>query len=122
MKAFCEVLNRKIMPTAKSYIAVKLVREYGFTQLEVARILDMKQSAVNYVLTGRRKPKYYESLLSIHGFKQLLDETAASLGTGGSIGFNQCDLCRSLFLRGLYRSVIEAVGEPVDELISPARG
>ncbi|AFL66180.1 transcriptional regulator [Desulfurococcus amylolyticus] len=116
MKAFCMVLNRKIMPVIKSYLAVRLVKELGFTQLEAARVLGMKQSAVNYALTGKRKPKYYESVLGIPGLKNLLEETVEDFRKGRMRNLDQCSICRSLFSRGLYREVLNAVDEPIEEI------
>ncbi len=116
MKAFCMVLNRKIMPVIKSYLAMRLVKELGFTQLEAARALGMKQSAVNYALTGKRKPKYYESVLGIPGLKNLLEDTVEDFRKGRVRNLDQCSICRSLFSRGLYKEVLNAVDEPIEEI------
>jgi predicted transcriptional regulator len=54
VKAYCETYVRKILPAIKAYIACTLVRKHGYSQLKVAKILGMKQPAVNYIVTGRR--------------------------------------------------------------------
>jgi len=119
LKTFCEVLNRKIMPSIKSYIAVKLVREYGFTQLEVARILGMKQSAVNYAITGRRTPKFYSKVLGVEALASLLDEAASKLARDKGHVFNQCELCHAIIKKGIYREILSAIGEPEEAVAIP---
>ncbi|MCY0868600.1 MAG: transcriptional regulator [Desulfurococcus sp.] len=117
VKTFCEVLNRKIAPAVKFYLAWKLVRDYGLTQVKAARILGLKQSAVNYAATGRRKPRYYDEILGVPGVREILDRLVEGFIEKGE--FELCTLCYQLLSTGLYTRILEAVGEPAGSVKIP---
>ncbi|MEM4757502.1 MAG: transcriptional regulator [Desulfurococcaceae archaeon] len=112
MKPFCEILNRKIMPAVKTYVARKLVLQYGFTQLSAAKILGIKQTLVNYVVTGRRKVKYLDIIESIEGLRDFVDDMIIDIVNGSMNRFDQCRLCSYLISNeNIYRFILSAIGE-----------
>lgn len=46
-----EVFVKKIIPNIKGLIAVKLINEYGITQIEAARLLNVTQAAISQYIT-----------------------------------------------------------------------
>lgn len=112
MVYYCQVFNKKFLPAFRALLAHKLVREYGLTQTEVARLLGVKQSLVNYIITGRRKVKYAESLSNIGFIKQLVDETAEELASSKkTLDEQACKICRQLLKERVYEEVMKALGE-----------
>lgn len=122
--SFCEIFARKILPSIKLYIAAKLVSDYGFTQLEASRLLGVKQPLINYVLTGRRKPKYIELVERIPEVeavvREFIDEIASRGRRASSSGFI-CRLCRVFRDGELLDRVLGALGYSVDEVYIPEK-
>lgn len=71
-----------------------LVREYKLSQLKVAKLLGMKQPAVNYVITGRRRVRYIDLVERVPELRSILDNIARSIHSGTS--FNPCELCEKI--------------------------
>ncbi|MEM4481222.1 MAG: transcriptional regulator [Desulfurococcaceae archaeon] len=109
-KSFCEVYTKKILPVAKAYLAYTLVKNYGFSQLKAAKALNMKQSAVNYVVTGRRRIKYFYILDCSPELKNIFDDFAKQLY--GGIEFHPCNLCDKLARdRSLLARLVDYINE-----------
>ncbi len=111
MKSFCEVYNRKILPAVRMYLSRKLVLEHNLSQLDVAKILGLKQSLVNYAVTGRRKSKYFEAILGFEDFRRYLDKLALDMSSKKYRGPYACDLCQFLMRTSLADEVLKAVEE-----------
>lgn len=117
-KSFCEIYIRKILPVAKAYLAFVLVKKYGLSQLKVAKMLNMKQSAVNYAVTGRRRVKYSNVIDKIPELKSIFDEMAKQIY--GGVTFYPCNLCNKLTRdRSLLANVINSLGEGEANLMGP---
>jgi len=119
---FCEVFAKKLLTPLKLYLACKLIREYGFTQLEVSKLLGIKQPLVNYVLSGRRKPKYLNLVMSSSALREYLDSVAESIARGvkaydASITCSLCAVIRSE--KSLLREIIESLGYTCDDVYIP---
>lgn len=112
MVYYCQVFNKKFLPAFRALLASKLVKEYGLTQTEVARLLGVKQSLVNYIVTGRRKVKYAEALGNIGFIRRLVDETAGELASGKkTLDEEACKICSQLFRENAFDEVMRALGE-----------
>ncbi|MGB9827107.1 MAG: transcriptional regulator [Thermosphaera sp.] len=111
MKSFCEVYNRKILPAVRMYLSRKLVLDYNLSQLDAAKILGLKQSLVNYAVTGRRRSKYFEVILGFKDFRRYLDDLAVEMSTKKYRGPYVCDLCQFLMRTNLADEVLKAVEE-----------
>lgn len=101
---------RNVLPSLRLYLAEKLVKDYGLTQLEVSRMLGISQPLVNYVVNKRRKPKMLERLLNISRLKSVLDEKAKELALGGANPSNLvCDFCYVLRKEGLAEQITKSL-------------
>ncbi|MFN3268481.1 MAG: transcriptional regulator [Zestosphaera sp.] len=110
MRSYCEVYVRDVLPSLRLYLAEKLVRDYGLTQLEVSRMLGISQPLVNYVVNKRRKPKMLEKLVSIPQLKDMLDKKARELAARkASFSDLTCDFCFVLRREGLTDQIIKSL-------------
>ncbi len=121
--SFCEIFARKLLPSIKLYIAYKLVREHGFTQLEASRILGVKQPLINYMLSGRRRPRYLKLILETPEIKKYLDEIVERISRKnediGKVNLTCCicDLLRSR--EELLHNILEKLGYKSEEVYIP---
>ncbi|MET1159397.1 MAG: transcriptional regulator [Thermoprotei archaeon] len=123
--ALCEIYAKKILPAVKLYIAVRLVKDYGYTQLEASRLLGVKQPLVNYMLSGKRKPKYIDLLLSIEEFKKIIDEVVSEIVSNKLIinsgnGSLACYLCKMLKDSSILPEVLARMGYSSEEIYIPS--
>ncbi|MEM0025339.1 MAG: transcriptional regulator [Zestosphaera sp.] len=110
MRSYCEVYVRDVLPSLRLYLAEKLVRDYGLTQLEVSRMLGISQPLVNYVVNKRRKPKMLEKLANIPRIKDIIDQKARELAIkGANSGGLACDFCIVLRKEGLADQIIKSL-------------
>ncbi|MEM2005969.1 MAG: transcriptional regulator [Zestosphaera sp.] len=106
MKTFCEVFVKHVLPSLRLYLAVKMVSEHGFSQLEASRLLGISQPLVNYVVNKRRKPKMIERLTSMDHLKSELDRIAKDLAEGRVKSESlACDLCVILRREGVIEQI-----------------
>lgn len=85
---------KKILPITRAYIAFTLVNKHGLSQFKVARLLGMKQPAVNYLVRRKRGAKYMVTLENTPELKKMLDNLAKTICDSGI--FDPCELCRML--------------------------
>ncbi len=87
-----------------------LVKEYGFSQLKTSKILGMKQPAVNYLITGRRRIHCMAVVEKLPELKNLLDNYVAEIASGKS--FDPCEICKKITNnRDVYNSILRVVKE-----------
>jgi len=121
--SFCEVFSRKILPSIKLYIAYKLVSEYGFTQLEASKILGVKQPLINYLLSGRRKPKHMETILNNVLIRKIAEEIAGEIASSvdrlsrESIG---CRVCSAIIMNNIADDLLKTLGYNPGEIYFPS--
>jgi len=117
--AFCEVFTKKLLPSIKLYIAYKLVSEYGFTQLEASRVLGVKQPLINYLLSGRRIPKYIELIHSNPVLKNIVDGLAEDISNNRlnpSTMSIACTICKALRESNILPMILEKLGYSINEV------
>lgn len=103
MRLLCETVVNDILPAVRSLIAKEL-QERGYTQTEIADVLDITQPAVSQYLSAARGKKVQrieqdpESYENVEELVNLLlqDETDENL----SRAF--CDTCRTIRANGLF--------------------
>jgi len=54
MEPRCEKIARNVFPSIRSTIAEIMMKEYGMSQVEIAKKLGVSQAAVSYYLKGLR--------------------------------------------------------------------
>lgn len=118
--SFCEIFAKKLLPSIKLYIAYKLVREHGFTQLEASKILGIKQPLINYMLSGKRKPKYLQLLSEIPGFREKLDDITTTIIRDQEISNLTCHICSVIKKeKQLLTTILEKLGYKYSEIYIP---
>ncbi len=122
--SYCEVYVRHILPNVRVYIAEKLIKEYGFSQLEVAKLLGVTQPLINYYITGRRKPKNMDKLAEISVIKKVVDEAVNCLINKREDCLKNlaCTLCNVIRSSEDFPKILEALGQDVTELTPPMCG
>lgn len=115
---YCVIFNRKVLPTLRAMLAIKLVEEYGLSQVEVARYLGVKQSLVNYIVTGKRKAKYMDKIAKLEEVNKLVEELSREIARNKR-GPNLCEVCEYIFSSDLASKIIKAVGEEPALVLSP---
>lgn len=114
MRSYCEVYVRSVLPSVRLYLAEKLVRDYGLTQLEVSRMLGISQPLVNYVVNKRRKPKMLEKLVSLPQLRNVLDKKARELAMREADSRNlACDFCFILRREGLAEQIVKSLNHDI---------
>jgi len=109
-KTYCEIFAKKLLPAARAYIAFVLASEYNLSQLKIARILGMKQPAVNYLVRGKRGAKYICEIKNAPELRSVLDDLARKVYSSGA--FNPCKLCEVLRKDAtLLRQAMKLLGE-----------
>ncbi|OYT37576.1 MAG: hypothetical protein B6U89_07115 [Desulfurococcales archaeon ex4484_58] len=121
--ALCEVYTRKLLPSIKLYLAYRLVVDYKLSQLEVSRILGIKQPLVNYVVSGKRRPRYIDLLLSIPEIREGLDNILSMIAgsrsgviEGSSLACTICDIIRR---SGYLEKILVGLGYSLDKIYLP---
>lgn len=109
-RSYCEIYTKKILPAVKAYIACLLVKEYKVPQLRVARLLDMAQPAVNYIVTGRRRLRCVDLVERCPELRSLLDYYALEIYNGAV--FDPCIICEKITRNNLLlKSILDTLGE-----------
>lgn len=113
LRAPCEIASRYILPALRAMVAVRLVKNYGLSQVEVAKKLSTTQPAVSYYLRSLRGVKSVKALSKIEGVLELVEEFTSKLATGEDVDIEEfvCKVCRkvrsdSRFLNAIGGSIV----------------
>ena len=122
--SFCEIYTRKLLPSIKLYMAYRLVKDYGFTQLEASRLLGVKQPLINYVLSGRRRPRYLKLITSTPEIREYIDKVVESIASKHGRKSEEltitCDICNMIRSNTeLLKTLIEKLGYSYDQVYIP---
>lgn len=74
MRLTCEIAAKYFIPAIRAMIAMKLVRDHGFTQVEAAKRLNTTQPAISYYLRSLRGSKAIEALKKYPDIMSLIDK------------------------------------------------
>jgi len=122
--SYCEVYIRHILPNVRVYIAEKLVKQYGFSQLEVAKLLGVTQPLINYYVTGRRKPKNTDKLVEIPVIRKVVDEAVSCLISNRKECLKNltCVLCNVIRSSEELPKIFEVIGQDITNVSLPTCG
>ncbi|MCD6113713.1 MAG: hypothetical protein J7J78_00240 [Thermoprotei archaeon] len=99
----CEIVAKKLMPTIRALIAEVLVKKYGFTIYETAKILGLTPAAISNYLLGKRGadtfPELKENRLAYNLILLLADKIASQRCTSVDCREIICTICRTLIKR-----------------------
>ena len=77
MRVACELASKYLVPAIRAMVATKLVREYGLSQVEVAKRLRTTQPAISYYLRSLRGGKAVNALKKKREVVELINRMAA---------------------------------------------
>jgi len=104
----CEEFVRNVLPTARSLIARKLLKDRGLTQVKVASILHVSQASISQYLNARRGEKLMTRLANDPEFDQLLDRMVDELMSESLSEERKeeqmCELCALVFRKHVNRA------------------
>jgi len=75
-----EIVSRYVLPSLKRRLAEIMLKEYGFTQKEIARILGVSEAAVSRYISGERG--YYLRVENLKGVDEKLRMIAEAFQRG----------------------------------------
>jgi predicted transcriptional regulator len=90
-KSFCEVFIKNYSTTVRIAIALDLMKRYGLSQFQVAKLTKLPQPLINYVIQGRRKIRGLEKILNNTEMYKVIREFSDELMQGKSI--EMCEIC-----------------------------
>jgi len=122
-KLFCEVYVKCILPALRALVAKIMVKEYGLSQLDAAKILGVTQASINYYLSGKRGQKVLAELELIDEVRRIANEIARRLIEERRLDHTDyfCRLC--ILLKNnesLLANVLKVIGVP-SVRVSPSR-
>lgn len=101
MLSRCEEFVRNVLPTARSLIARKMLKERGLTQVKAAAVLHVSQASISQYLNARRGEKLMTKLSNdpeVNKFlDRLVDELLDEEITDERKQSLMCDLCALVF-------------------------
>ena len=105
----CEKASKTIVPTIRYYLAKELLEKYGFTQVEVAKILGVTQPAISQYLKLKRAKKLVK--LSEEVIEKIKNLAISVKLKGGEVNLEEeiCKICK--LIRGLDEKRNENIKE-----------
>ncbi len=103
MKIACEEVVKYVLPAYRSMVANALVYEYGFTQQQTAKLMEISQAVVSYYITNKRG-KGVSKYASVKLLKEYAERSAKKLATTGANDENFCEICMELRRQGVMSS------------------
>jgi predicted transcriptional regulator len=93
-KSFCEVFIKNYSTTIRVAIALDLIKRYGLTQFQAAKLTKIPQPLINYVLQEKRRIRGLEKILSNTETYNVVREFADKLMQGEPI--DMCEICMKI--------------------------
>jgi len=109
MNVRCEEFVRNVLPTARSLIARKLLKDKGLTQVQVAAVLHVSQASISQYLNARRGERLMTELANDQDVNRFLDRMVDELSSENITEERKerlmCELCSMVF--GKHLSLCE---------------
>ena len=115
---YCEVYVKIILPAIRILIAKELLEKYGYTQLQVSRLLGVSQPFLNYYISGRRRPKHIVVLEKNPLIRDIVKKEVNCLIERRCINIVPCDVCTELRKKGI-ESILDLIGINPKDIIYP---
>lgn len=95
----CEVVAKKLMPTIRALIAEILVKKYGYSIYETAKVIGLTPAAVSNYLLGKRGTLAFNELrenrLAYNLIALLADKIASKKGDINEFSEIICTICKT---------------------------
>lgn len=95
MKPFCEIVISDFLPAIRALVTKELMKNYGFSQVDVAKKLHVTQPAVSYYQRELRGTKM-KLLQGNEKIMQLVKNLSNEIAANNLKLINIHDLCRTL--------------------------
>ncbi len=95
MKTFCEIVVSDFLPAVRALVTKELINNYGMTQTEVARRMDMTQPAISYYIRELRGAKV-KVLRDNEKLMNLVKQVAAEISSGKNKLVDMQEICKKL--------------------------
>uniref|UniRef100_A0A7J3ZLG1 Uncharacterized protein n=1 Tax=Fervidicoccus fontis TaxID=683846 RepID=A0A7J3ZLG1_9CREN len=103
-KSLCEKFIKRYSTAIRIAIALDLIRRYNLSQLQSAKLTEVPQPLINYVLQGRRRIRGLEEILGNPEVYNMLKEVSDRIMGGEKIDL--CEICMRM------RSTLNIEKEP----------
>jgi len=110
MRPYCEIAVRFVIPAIRALVALKLMKDYGLTQAEVARKLGISQASVSYYFHSKRGKALTNALRSDTDVMRLINELTDYIAKGGGLkGMSKyiCKICNKVKEGGYLRPQVK---------------
>lgn len=112
MKYESEIIANEILPALRKILAERLVHEYGFTQEEVAALLEITQPAVSQYLKGKRSnPEVVKKLEEDPQVQLILEDAASNAAKEKNYAQNFGEVIDTARAKGLFKEKFEGAGK-----------
>jgi len=98
LKISCELVVKYFIPAIRAMVAMRLVKDYGLTQVEAAKKLNTTQPAISYYVRSLRGGKALEALQRHSDILNLVDEMVKVVIEGYEEEFHRlmCEACKRI--------------------------
>jgi len=100
MKTPCMVIVKLIVPAIRGAVARKLIEEYGLSQVDVAKKLQLTRAAVTQYLKGLRGAKSPNAVENLDEVRETVEKIARGLVNGEinmiSATKMVCEVCKTI--------------------------
>lgn len=108
MRFESEVVSEELLPAVRKIIAERLHKEYGHTQEEIARELEVTQPAVSQYLQDKRaNEKVVKSLIEDPQTDLLLDDATSKAAKNQDFSEEIADIVRTVRDKGILNEKFE---------------
>jgi len=102
VKSFCEQFIKRYSTAIRVAIALDLMKRYNMSQLRAARLVNLPQPILHYVLYRKRRIKGLERLLSDATMLEVIKRLSDRVVRGEQV--DMCEICMNL------RKLVECKG------------
>ena len=104
MKFESEIVANKILPAVRKSIAEKLSQDYGWTQEEIARAMNLTQPAVSQYLKGKRSnPETVEKLENDPQTQIMLEDAVKKIAQDQNYTQELQDMVKTIRDKGIMK-------------------
>jgi predicted transcriptional regulator len=101
-KSFCEKFIKKYSTAVRVAVALDLMRRYNMSQFQAAKLVNLPQPLLHYVLHKKRRIRGLEEILSDAAALEKIKKFSDKVARGERI--DMCEICMSLRSLGAFRN------------------
>jgi predicted transcriptional regulator len=101
-KSFCEKFIKKYSTAVRVAVALDLMRRYNMSQFQAAKLVNLPQPLLHYVLHKKRRIRGLEEILSDADALEEIKKFSDRVARGERM--DMCEICMSLRSLGAFRN------------------